>query len=94
MEKEEIRKAISQNDERIARKDESIKKLQSEIRQLKDKNELLKNELILSDVRKASVSTDELGELLKLGKFVKESGLSPSEIKEMFQIKEIDTNEE
>ena len=94
MEKEEIRKAISQNDERIARKEESIKKLQSEIRQQKDRIELLKNELILSDVRKASVSTDELGELLKLGKFVKESGLSPSEIKEMFQIKEIDTNEE
>lgn len=94
MDKEEIRKAIAQNEERIARKDEQIKKLQAEIKQLKEKNELLKNELILTDVRKADVSSDDVGDLLEWGKLVKASGLSAAEIKEIFQSKENNTNEE
>lgn len=94
MDKEEIRKAIAQNEERIARKEEQIKKLQAEAKQLKDKNEALKNELILTDVRKADVSADDIADLLVWGKLVKASGLSDAEIKEMFQIKEDATYEE
>ena len=94
MEKEEIKKYIMQNNERINRKEEHIKKLQSEVKQLKDKNEALKNELILSDVRKADVPTDDIEDLLALGKLVKASGLNASEIKEIFQSKEETTYEE
>lgn len=88
MEKEEIKKSISQNVDRISRKKDRIKKLQTEVKQLEEKNEALKNELILMDVRNAAISTDDISDLLALGKLVKASGLNADDIKEMFSPQE------
>ena len=83
MKKPEYETLIAQNDEAIKKKEQQIKKLHTEIKELKRKNQNLKDDMILYQV-KQNINTTDLNKLIMISKLMEESGLTENEIKEMF----------
>lgn len=80
----DYKKQIEQNNERIKKKKEQIKKLQSDIKELEEKNSNINDEMILSSVKNNLASGQDIIKIIRIGKIVEKSGLTESEIQEMF----------
>lgn len=79
----ELEKQIELNNDKIKKKEAQVKKIQAEIKELKTKNDQLKDDMLLQQI-KGQIPDSEVGSLIMVSKLIKESGLSPEEIKEMF----------
>lgn len=79
----EYENLIAQNNEKIKKKEAQVKKLQAEIKELKSKNDQLNDDLLLHQI-KNEVPASDVSNLIMISKLIKETGLSPDELKEMF----------
>ena len=79
----ELEKQIELNKDKIKKKEAQVKKIQAEIKELKTKNDQLKDDMLLQQI-KGQILDSDVSNLIIVSKLIKESGLSPDEIKEMF----------
>lgn len=79
----EYESLIAQNNEKMQKKEAQVKKLQAEIKELKTKNDQLKDDMLLSQI-KEQIPDSDVSNLIMVSKLIKESGLTPDELKGMF----------
>ena len=83
MKLDELEKQIELNNEKIKKKEARLKKIQAEIKELKTKNDQLKDDMLLQQI-KGQIPDSDVSNFIMVSKLIKESGLSTDEIKEMF----------